>query len=156
MRFENEEFLLGGDGSSMIVCIKSPSIVSFSQKLVFNISSSYLNNTESFTLLSYCRTIGEHSQTTLVRAGVCTPSSRKDDGASVSTNSSKHRSRRESPRKSNTTNSRSNVVEKCKVIRELKEANLMPTSPAFEPVEMTVWVKCTFWTSHWAWNYFMF
>lgn len=31
-------------------------------------------------------------------------------------------------------------------MRELKEVNIMPTSPAFEPIEMTMLVKYTFCT----------
>ncbi|VDN05909.1 unnamed protein product [Thelazia callipaeda] len=64
------------------------------------------------------------------------PTTRKGDSVN-STTSSKHRSRRESPRKFNTANSRSRTIEKHKIIKELKDANIMPASPAFEPVEMS-------------------
>uniref|UniRef100_A0AAF5PU93 Rho-GAP domain-containing protein n=1 Tax=Wuchereria bancrofti TaxID=6293 RepID=A0AAF5PU93_WUCBA len=112
MRFENTELL--SESSDLSMNIKSPSsIVSSPQKIV-----------------------GKRSQTILVEANDCALSSRKDDAVSIPTKSSRHRSRRESPRKSNT-NSRSKAMEKYKVIKELKEANIMPASPAFEPIEMT-------------------
>uniref|UniRef100_A0A1I7VES4 Rho-GAP domain-containing protein n=1 Tax=Loa loa TaxID=7209 RepID=A0A1I7VES4_LOALO len=114
MRFQNEELLWGSNSSSIKDRLKSPSpVVSPPQK-----------------------TVGKRSQTTLMGANVCAPSDRKDDTASIPTKSSRHRSRRESPRKSNTTNSRSKAMEKHKVIRELEEVNMVPASPVFEPVEM--------------------
>ncbi|EJW76937.1 hypothetical protein WUBG_12153 [Wuchereria bancrofti] len=119
MRFENTELL--SESSDLSMNIKSPSsIVSSPQKIV-----------------------GKRSQTILVEANDCALSSRKDDAVSIPTKSSRHRSRRESPRKSNT-NSRSKAMEKYKVIKELKEANIMPASPAFEPIEMTTLVKYIF------------
>ncbi|VDK70450.1 unnamed protein product [Onchocerca ochengi] len=72
-----------------------------------------------------------------VSPSIASSSQKKDDTEPISTKSLRHRSRRESPRKSNTANSRSKTMEKYKVIKELKEANMMPASPAFEPVEMT-------------------
>ncbi|KAK6108126.1 RhoGAP domain family protein [Brugia pahangi] len=111
MRFENKELL--SESSELSINVKSPSIISSPQKIV-----------------------GQRSQTTLVEANDCALSSRKNDAVSIPTKSSRHRSRRESPRKSNT-NSRSKAMEKYKVIKELNEANMMPASPAFEPIEMT-------------------
>ncbi|MCP9264819.1 hypothetical protein DINM_022978 [Dirofilaria immitis] len=73
----------------------------------------------------------------LLGTNIRIPSTRTDGTESLSTKNSKHRSRRESPRKSNATNSKNKTTEKYKVIRELKEANVMPASPAFEPIEMT-------------------
>uniref|UniRef100_A0A8R1TXP3 Rho-GAP domain-containing protein n=1 Tax=Onchocerca volvulus TaxID=6282 RepID=A0A8R1TXP3_ONCVO len=72
-----------------------------------------------------------------ISPSIASSSQKKDDTEPISTKSLRHRSRRESPRKSNTANSRSKTMEKYKVIKELKEANMMPASPAFEPVEMT-------------------
>ncbi|KAL3985372.1 RhoGAP domain family protein [Acanthocheilonema viteae] len=115
--FENEELLPGSNGSK----IKNYT-TSSSSNIIF---------------ISSPQKTGKRSQTTLMETDICTPSNRKDDTPSLSIKSSRHRSRRESPRKSNTTNSRSKTMEKYRVIRELKEVNMMPASPAFEPIEMT-------------------
>ncbi|CAG9538435.1 unnamed protein product [Cercopithifilaria johnstoni] len=115
IKFENEELSPGSNGSNIKGCITSS-----------------LSN-----IISSPQKTGKRWQTTLMEANICTPSSRKDNTPSILAKSSRHRSRRESPRKSNTTNSRSKTMEKYKVIRELKEVNMMPASPAFEPIEMT-------------------
>ncbi|VDO29616.1 unnamed protein product [Onchocerca flexuosa] len=111
VKFENEELLPEKNVSSIKGHIISPlSIASSPQKLVFS--------TTQISQMDYSKIS-------------------KDDTEPISTKSLRHRSRRESPRKSNTANSRSKTMEKCKVIKGLKEANMTPASPAFEPVEMT-------------------
>ncbi|VDK74727.1 unnamed protein product [Litomosoides sigmodontis] len=116
LKFRNEDLLTGRSGSNLRDCITSPS--------------------SQITIASPQKT-GKRSQTAVMGVNICTQPNRKDDTLLVSTKSSRHRSRRESPRKSNTTNSRSKMIENYKVIRELKEVNMMPASPAFEPIEMT-------------------
>ncbi|KAM3717259.1 Rho GTPase-activating protein 11A [Dirofilaria immitis] len=111
VKLENEKFPAENNDSSMKSCITSPSSIVFSPQKI--------------------------NGKRLLGTNIRIPSTRTDGTESLSTKNSKHRSRRESPRKSNATNSKNKTTEKYKVIRELKEANVMPASPAFEPIEMT-------------------